>query len=62
MSISLLTQQLMDIVQLFLHMDKQVLEKLIQWQANRKYFRDKFISQMIEKALFLVRFNNFGKK
>ena len=57
-----LTQQSKDIVQLSLHMDKQVQEKLIQWQEKKKYSIVKFIKQIKDKVLFLEQFNSYGRR
>jgi hypothetical protein len=61
-SMNLLMQPFKDIVPLFLLMDKQVLEKPIQWQANRKFLVETFINPIKEKELFPEQFNNYGKK
>lgn len=61
-SMNLLMQQFKDIVPLFLLMDKRVLEKPIQWQANRKFLAETFINLIKEKELFLGQFNNYGRK
>ncbi len=52
----------MDIVLLFLHMARQVQEKLIQWQENSKYLIDKYINQILVKVSFQELYSNFGKK
>ena len=42
--------RLKDIVQLFLRMDKLVLEKLIPWLENKSYSLDKYIKAMKGKV------------
>ena len=45
-----LNLRLKDIVQLFLRMDKLVLEKLIPWLENKSYSLDKYIKAMKGKV------------
>lgn len=52
----------MDIVRLFLHMVRQVQEKLTQWQENNKYSIDKYTNQILVKVLSQELYNNYGKK
>jgi hypothetical protein len=46
----------------YLHMDKQDLERLIQWQENNKFSKDKYINQIQVKVLYQEPFNSYGKK
>lgn len=54
--------QLKDIVLQYLHMGKQGQVKLIQWLANNNYLHVIFIKVINGKGLYLVQFNNYGKK
>jgi hypothetical protein len=50
----------MDIQLQYLHMDKQEVEKLLQWQENNKIFNRKYSDQIKMMVLYQEQLKIFG--